>query len=90
MNPTQAQRLSLEFKRRPWREYHPSTGSFIFCLRSPAAAPLLAAMPLVIGPLFELPVMIALVNLALYFQRRYFVIVQRPSSLATLQSQRDE
>ncbi|HEY3625337.1 MAG TPA: ACR3 family arsenite efflux transporter [Terracidiphilus sp.] len=41
-----------------------------------------AAFAAVIGPLVEVPVMIALVNLALYFQRRYFVVPDTSEILA--------
>jgi ACR3 family arsenite transporter len=43
-----------------------------------------AALAAVIGPLVEVPVMIALVNLALFFQRRYFETAERAEALVNL------
>jgi ACR3 family arsenite transporter len=43
-----------------------------------------AAFAAVIGPLVEVPVMIALVNLALFFQRRYFETAEPSEVLVNL------
>jgi ACR3 family arsenite transporter len=43
-----------------------------------------AAFAAVIGPLVEVPVMIALVNLALFFQRRYFETAEPSEVLVDL------
>lgn len=48
-----------------------------------------AAFAAVIGPLVEVPVMIALVNLALFFQRRYFVSPQPAELQGTCVSNRN-
>ena len=43
-----------------------------------------AAFAAVIGPLVEVPVMIGLVNVALYFQKRYFATPRSPAIKSTV------